>query len=50
MPIYKLAMKEDRWEGAFPENFAPALKTLGNFSRLRARPAHFVGHLLVVEI
>jgi hypothetical protein len=45
MEIYKVSMEEARWRAVFPGNFAPVLKTLGNVSRLRARSAHFVGHL-----
>jgi len=29
----------------FSRKFCPVLKIEGNFSRLRAKPAHFVGHL-----
>src|SRR6266566_8326661 len=32
-------------ESGFPGNFAPVLKIEGNVSRLRAKPAHFLGHL-----
>jgi len=31
------------------ETRVPVLKIEGNFSRLRARPAHFVGHLPPVQ-
>src|SRR5713226_10587787 len=31
------------------ETRVPVLKIEGNFSRLRARPAHFVGHLPITE-
>jgi hypothetical protein len=50
IPIYKMAMKEDRWGGVFPGKFVPALKIEGNISLLRARSAHFVGHLPVLYI
>ena len=45
MPIYNVSMKEVRWRAASPDTFMAMLKIEGNFSRLRARPAHFVGHL-----
>jgi hypothetical protein len=38
-------MKEVRWRAVSPDTFMAMLKIEGNFSRLRARPAHFVGHL-----
>jgi hypothetical protein len=49
IPIYKMAMKEDRWGAIFPGKFVPVLKIEGNFSHLRARPAHFVGHLPITS-
>jgi hypothetical protein len=45
MPIYKVSVKKARWEAGFPENGCPVFKIEGNVPRLRARSAHFVGHL-----
>jgi hypothetical protein len=44
-PIYKISVKEARWEAVCQEMCGLTLKIKGNFPRLRARPAHFVGHL-----
>jgi hypothetical protein len=43
--IYKTSMKEVRWRAVSPDTFMAMLKIEGNFSCLRARLAHFVGHL-----
>lgn len=40
-------MEEARCGAVFPGKFVLVLKIEGNVSRLRARPAHFVGYLLV---
>src|SRR5258708_2735291 len=36
---------EARWGAVFPGNFVPVLTFEGKCSRLRAKPAHLVGHL-----
>jgi hypothetical protein len=44
-PIYKIAMEKARWGAVYPETHRLVLKIEGNCSRLRAKPAHMVGHL-----
>ena len=43
--IYKLSMEEARWGAVCPDAFAPVFMNGGKCSRLRAKPAHLVGHL-----
>jgi hypothetical protein len=40
--MYNISMEEARWGAVFPGKVVPVLMTLGNFSGLRAKPAHFV--------
>ncbi len=43
--IYKISMEEARWGAVYPNAFTPVLMIEGKCSRLRAKPAHLVGHL-----
>ncbi|MFL5706324.1 MAG: hypothetical protein ACJ8AG_26405, partial [Ktedonobacteraceae bacterium] len=43
--IYKTSMEEAGCGAVFQKTYVPVLKIEGNFSRLRATLAHFVGHL-----
>ncbi len=38
-------MEEARWGAVFPDTFVPVLMIRGKCLRLRAKPAHLVGHL-----
>jgi hypothetical protein len=40
-------MEKARWGAVCPEIFIPVLMIEGKCSRLRAKPAHLVGHLPV---
>jgi hypothetical protein len=46
-PINKIVMEEARWGAVYLETHRLVLKIEGNCSRLRAKSAHFVGHLPV---
>jgi hypothetical protein len=48
--MYNISMEEARREAVCPGIFLPGLMTLGNFSGLRAKPAHLVGHLPIPAI
>ncbi len=43
--IYKVSMEEARWEALCPGTLALLLTIGGKCSCLRAKPAHFSGHL-----
>jgi hypothetical protein len=43
--IYTFGKKYTRWGGGFPGKFVPGLKIEGKCSHLRAKAAHFPGHL-----
>src|SRR6266581_664225 len=43
--IYTFGKKYTRWGAVLPGKFVPVLKIEGKCSRLRARAAHFPGHL-----
>jgi hypothetical protein len=43
--IYNFFWTQTRWRALSSETFLPVLKIEGNFSGLRAKLAHLVGHL-----
>jgi hypothetical protein len=43
--IYMLGRRYSLWRAGLPGDFGPVLTFEGNCSVLRAKPAHFVGHL-----